>query len=110
MSLSDNMNWNDGKSSFEHFLSHRLNLPPTCICMVGIAWNTNTCWYILNATEQLQRALGIRFHLSTRHALLAIGLLGAIAGIIYLADDEGHITEAINQVTIVVHQQTSITM
>lgn len=108
MSLNDNMNWNIGQIRFEHFLSSRLNLPATCIRMVGIAWNINTCWYIMKATRQLERALGLRFHLTQRHVLWAMGLVGAIAGIIYLVDDEGHVPEAINQVTIVVQQQTSI--
>ncbi|CAF3958887.1 unnamed protein product [Adineta steineri] len=57
MALHDNINWDQAKRKFEPFLARHCNIANACVDVIGIVWNINTCWYIMNATPRLQQAL-----------------------------------------------------
>ncbi|CAF4157698.1 unnamed protein product [Adineta steineri] len=57
MVLQDNINWDLAKRRFESFLARHCNIANAGVDVIGIVWNINTCWYIINATPTLQQAL-----------------------------------------------------
>ncbi|CAF0927101.1 unnamed protein product [Adineta steineri] len=85
MTLLNIINWNQAKRKFESFLARHCNIDNIDIDVLGIVWNVNTCWYIMNATPRLRQALIPRQALTPRQALIprqSNALLHASLGII----------------------------
>ncbi|CAF0782871.1 unnamed protein product [Adineta steineri] len=70
MTLHNIINWNQAKRKFEHFLARHCKIANTYVDVLGIVWDVNTCWYIMNATPRLRQALIPRQAPISRQALI----------------------------------------
>jgi len=63
MRLENDIDWNQARIKFQRFLARHLNIDVLSVDIEGIIWDDNSCWYIMNGTEALIKALfGDRNH------------------------------------------------
>ncbi|CAF0745257.1 unnamed protein product [Adineta steineri] len=72
MALHDNINWDQAKRKSESFFARHCNIANAGVDVIGIVWNINTCWYIMNATPRLRQALISRQSNNLLHVSLGI--------------------------------------
>ncbi len=58
MRSQDNINFDEAKIKFEHFLARHLGIDEASVVVEGITSGSDT-WYIMNGTPALKKALNI---------------------------------------------------
>ncbi len=83
MPFQANINWEEARRRFRHFLSRKLEIDESSVQIQGIVFG-NDIWYIADATPALIKALGTFENKPTDNTLwTAVALLVGAIGLAY---------------------------